>query len=148
MNVLKLDNEINGSIQPVPVSDPACAEKPTLLERLHYALGPLAAGIIIDIVDFAMFGPIGLALGPVVGGLAGWWVSSLYGFGTRGRLIVAIAAAIYVTVPFTELLPLATMVAAVGRFYQSPAPVEPQQEQRQPPVNGPETPVESHEERA
>lgn len=94
----------------------------SLLERLHYALGPLAAGIIIDTVNLAMFGPIGLVLGPVLGGLAGWWVSSIYGFGTRGRLIVATAAAIYVTIPFTELLPLATMVAAVGRFYHTPAP--------------------------
>lgn len=147
MNVLKLDNEINAPIQPVAASVPAETPQLTLLERLHYALGPLAAGIIIDTVNLAVFGPIGVVLGPVVGGLAGWWVSSLYGFGTRGRLFVAIAAAIYVTVPFTELLPLATMVAAVGRFYQSPTPVEPQQEQPQPPVAGADLCVESREER-
>jgi len=97
---------------------------PTLLERLHRALGPLAGGIIIDFVDFATFGPIGLVLGPVLGGMAGWWVSSIYNFGTRGRVIVATLAAIYCTIPFTELLPLATLVAAVARFFETP-PVTP-----------------------
>jgi hypothetical protein len=92
----------------------------TLLERLHRALGPLAGGMIIDFVDFASFGPIGLVLGPVLGGLAGWWVSSIYGFGPRGRTVVAIVAAVYCSIPFTEVLPLATLVAAVARFFESP----------------------------
>lgn len=108
-------------------SGPASESELTLLERLHNALGPLAAGIIIDVVDFAAFGPLSLLIGPVAGGLAGWWVSSIYGFGIRGRLIVATAAAIYVTIPFTELFPLATIVAAVGRFYHAPAPIAAQQ---------------------
>lgn len=120
--------------QEVLVSDHAPDQLPTLLERLHNALGPLAAGIIIDVVDFAMFGPIGLVLGPLVGGLAGWWVSSIYGFGTRGRLIVAAVAAFYVTMPFTELLPLATMVAAVGRFYHAPAGGQPENPDPPPPA--------------
>ncbi|MGQ0633305.1 MAG: hypothetical protein ACT4QC_01740 [Planctomycetaceae bacterium] len=93
----------------------------TVLERLHRALGPLAGGIIIDFVDFATFGPIGLVLGPVLGGLAGWWVSSIYQFGWRGRAVVATLAAVYCTIPFTELLPLATLVAAVARFFEAPA---------------------------
>lgn len=92
----------------------------TIFERLHRALGPLAGGMIIDFVDFATFGPIGLVLGPVLGGLAGWWVSSIYHFGTRGRIVVATLAAIYCTIPFTELLPLATLVAAVARFFEPP----------------------------
>ena len=104
-----------------PSADPAVQ---TFLERTHRALGPLAAGIIIDVVDFATFGPIGLVLGPILGGLAGWWVSSIYHFRTRGRLIVAILAAIYCTIPFTELLPLATLVAAAARFFEGPPPVD------------------------
>jgi hypothetical protein len=95
----------------------------TILERLHRALGPLAGGIIIDFIDLVTFGPIGLVVGPVVGGLVGWWVSSIYGFGPRGRALVAFLAAIYCTVPFTELFPLATMVAATARFREPFAPV-------------------------
>lgn len=102
-----------------PPAQSAASERPTVLERLHRALGPLAGGIIIDCVDFATFGPVGLVLGPIAGGLAGWWVSSLYRFETRGRLIVALLAAIYCTIPFTELLPLATIVAACARYWDS-----------------------------
>ncbi|MSR57950.1 MAG: hypothetical protein EXS05_09780 [Planctomycetaceae bacterium] len=106
------------NIQKPPVAATAQSAPSTLLERLHRALGPLAGGIIIDCVDFAMFGPVALILGPVVGGLVGWWVSSLYHFGTRGRLIVATLSAIYCTIPI-KLLPLATLVAACARFRES-----------------------------
>lgn len=63
-----------------------------------------------------MFGPLGLTLGPVVGALVGWWVSALYGLSRGGRTVVAIASAIYVSLPFTEILPLATLVSAIARF--------------------------------
>lgn len=129
MNALHAENSV--ASLPADSVVPPQIPRLSLLERLHNALGPLAAGIIIDTVNLAMFGPIGLVLGPVVGGLAGWWVSSIYGFGTRGRLIVATVAAIYVTIPFTELLPLATMVAAVGRFNHAPAPAREDREHRQ-----------------
>lgn len=124
MNTARINHNTLHGQDSGPVAGPVSRRELTLLERLHNALGPLAAGIIIDVVDFAAFGPFCLLLGPILGGLAGWWVSSIYGFGTKGRLIVATAAAIYVTIPFTELLPLATMVAAVGRFYHAPAPIE------------------------
>jgi hypothetical protein len=108
----------------MPVDSDTSPPQPlTLLERLHRALGPLAGGIIIDVVDLATFGPIGLVMGALIGGLVGWWVSSIYGFGTRGRALIAILAAIYCTVPFTELFPLATLVAATARFREPFAPV-------------------------
>lgn len=94
----------------------ASAQAEPLLVRLHRALGPLAGGIILDVVDLATFGPIGLAFGWLVGGLVGWWVSSIYGFSAKGRLAFALLCAVYITIPFTGLFPLATIISSVARF--------------------------------
>lgn len=91
----------------------------SLLDRLHGALGPLAGGLILDFVDLAMFGPLGLVAGPIVGAAVGWWISSLYRFSVSGRVVFGALAALYVTLPFTEILPIATLISAVARFQSS-----------------------------
>lgn len=92
-------------------------------ERLYFALGPLAGCMLLDLADFLTFGPIGLLIGVPVGGAIGWWLGSMYGFGRTGRTILAILSGIYCTIPFTELLPIATIVGAVARFNAGrPAP--------------------------
>lgn len=72
--------------------------------------------MIIDFVDLATFGPVGLALGLPIGGLAGYWMGRTLGLSTRASWGCAAAAAVYCTIPFTELLPLGTMVGAYVRF--------------------------------
>lgn len=87
-----------------------------LPRRLHRALGPLAVGILLDVLDLATFGPVGLYLGVVVGLAAGWYLGSMAGLARGARVLFAIGAAIYLTVPMTEFLPIATVVSALGRF--------------------------------
>ncbi len=84
--------------------------------RLYRALGPLAGGIILDTLDLATFGPFGLAVGWLVGFTVGWWIASLNDFGSWGRLGFALMSALYLTVPWTEVLPLATTVSALARY--------------------------------
>lgn len=88
----------------------------SLLLRLHRALGPIAGGLILDGVDLMTFGPVGVFGGFLLGGAAGWWITSIYGFQQRTRAIVAVLAAIYTAIPLTEPFPFATAVAALGRF--------------------------------
>ncbi|MHC4872223.1 MAG: hypothetical protein ACYTFY_10295 [Planctomycetota bacterium] len=88
--------------------------------RLHRAIGPVAAGLIIDFIDLATFGPLGFILGPVIGAAAGWWIASIYNYSNKGRIIWAIAAGIYCSLPFTEIIPLATIVSAIARFGEQP----------------------------
>lgn len=102
-------------MQPLPTTT-SDAPREALLVRLHRALGPLAGGIVLDFVDLATFGPIGLLGGFVMGGLIGWWISSIYDFSLRGRSVFAVLAAAYTAIPFTEILPLATMISAWARF--------------------------------
>lgn len=94
----------------------------SLLERLHRALGPLAGGLILDFVDLATFGPLGFYLGPIVGALVGWWISSIYRYKTSSRIIWAILAALYCTIPLTEIIPVATIISALARFSEKTAP--------------------------
>lgn len=91
-----------------------------LMYRLHRALGPIAGGLILDAVDLATFGPFGVC-GFFVGCLVGWWISSIYRFSTRARAVWALLAGVYCLVPFTEVIPVATIISAVARFEVDPS---------------------------
>lgn len=131
MNTLHSDlqsPELEPVTTPVSTTETVETAPPTVLERLHRSLGPLAGGMVIDFVDFATFGPPGIWMGLVLGGMAGWWVSSIYRFGTLGRVVVATLAAIYCANPFIDFLPIATLVAAVARFFERPQATHPPSE--------------------
>lgn len=86
------------------------------IKRAERAFGPVIAGLIIDIVDLATFGPIGIFSGMIIGGLAAYWVCSIYGMPMKQRLLWALAAGTYCTIPFTEIFPLATLIGAYARY--------------------------------
>jgi hypothetical protein len=88
--------------------------------RLYFALGPIAGCMVLDLADFLTLGPIGLVIGVPVGAAIGWWLGSLYGFQTQGRAVLAVLSGIYCTIPFTEVIPVATIVGAIARFYDPP----------------------------
>lgn len=90
--------------------------RPDPVRRLMDALGPLAGGVILDLVDLATFGPIGIYVGWAIGAFVGWWLSSYYRLPPWSRVFFAVAAAAYVATPATSLIPLATVLAAVSRF--------------------------------
>ena len=99
--------------QPEPTTTPSQAQ------RLNRAFGPVIAGLVIDLVDLATFGPIGLVLGLPVGGFAGYWMGRSLGLNIKPSLLCALVAGIYCTIPGTEMLPLATIVGATARYYES-----------------------------
>jgi hypothetical protein len=109
---------------PIPAGPQDLADGPrdqaSLWQRLYFALGPIAGCMVLDLADFLTFGPIGLAIGVPVGAAIGWWLGSLYRFQMPGRAALAILSGIYCTIPFTELIPVATIVGAVARFYDPP----------------------------
>ena len=105
---------------PPPPLEPDLAPSEPLWRRLHRAAGPVAGGIVLDLVDLATFGPVGLLGGFVVGGGVGWWLGSLYGFARRGRAACAVAAALYTAIPFTEVFPVATLIGAIARWRTDP----------------------------
>lgn len=100
-----------------PSGPPASAPDPSLGRKLNRAFGPVAAGLIIDLLDLSTFGPIGLYLGFPVGGLAGYWMGRALGLDRRMAGICAVAAGVYCVLPGTEFIPLATLVGALARFH-------------------------------
>lgn len=98
---------------------PASPADSSQLRRLNRAFGPVVAGLIIDFVDLATFGPIGLYLGLPIGAFAGYWMGRALGLAPKPSLLCALAAGIYCMVPGTEMLPLATLVGACARYVES-----------------------------
>lgn len=92
----------------------------SILSRLNNAIAPFAGGMLLDTLDVATFGPFGLYFGLIIGFAAGWWISSVYGFRKQTKLIWSLLAGIYCMVPGTEFFPLATIIAIIGRFCQTP----------------------------
>lgn len=85
-------------------------------ERVLRSFGPLAGGYLLDVLDLATFGPLGLYLGPLLGGLLGWWLASVYRFGWLGQSLLILLTMVYCMIPATEFVPLATIVFALIRF--------------------------------
>ena len=89
--------------------------------RLNRAFGPVVAGLILDLVDFATFGPLGFFIGIPVGLAAGYWLGSCLGLERRHCVWIAMVSALYCTMPGTEFIPLGTLVGACARFWESGA---------------------------
>ena len=88
----------------------------TFFKRLHRTLGPLAGGLLLDTLDLATFGPFGIYAGWFIGLAVGWWMALLYDFRPSTRFLFASLAAIYLTLPMTEFIPVATLISAFARF--------------------------------
>ncbi|MBI5865224.1 MAG: hypothetical protein HZB38_12085 [Planctomycetes bacterium] len=93
-----------------------------MLRRANRAFGPIVAGLIIDALDLVTFGPVGLIVGLPIGGLAGFWMGRCLNLKPAACWLCAVLAGVYCMMPFTELLPLATIVGAYARFMEGPSP--------------------------
>ncbi|MBN1269449.1 MAG: hypothetical protein JXB04_07675 [Kiritimatiellae bacterium] len=80
------------------------------------------AGILLDLVDFATFGPAGLVLGLPLGALTGWILSGMLGWPLKHRWVGALLAGLYCTMPGTSFIPLGTLCGALSRFFEFPRP--------------------------
>ena len=93
--------------------------------RLKRFFGALIAGGVLDAVDLATFGPIGLSVGLLAGAAVGWWLGPSLGVPARRRGLGAVLSGLYCMTPLTSFLPLASMGAALASLTQkqgSPSP--------------------------
>ncbi|MDP2653349.1 MAG: hypothetical protein Q8Q08_04885 [Candidatus Omnitrophota bacterium] len=97
-------------------------QDPDIGKRAERALGPIAAGMILDCVDLATFGPVGLFLGPIVGGVVGWYLAGAAQLPEKWRLPAAILSGVYCMTPGTEIIPVATIIGALSRFWGPSVP--------------------------
>ena len=85
-------------------------------EQLIPLLAPLWGGFLLDVTDFFSWAviPPSLVVGVVAGVPLGWWIASTLGLSQKWRIVTAIGAGAYCFLPFTELLPLATIASTVA----------------------------------
>jgi hypothetical protein len=88
-------------------------------------IGPVLAGFLLDLVDFATYGPIGIWAGAVVGGLAGYFLAMSMGVEAERRWPYAAIAGAYCMLPFTAFLPLATVLGTLIRLREGTPPPQP-----------------------
>jgi len=98
---------------------PAGSDPPSIGRRARNVLKPIVAGLIIDAVDFATLGPLGVFVGGFVGFAAGFWICSIYKLVWYYRLLGAMITAIYCAFPVTTFIPAATIVGAYVEFLHS-----------------------------
>jgi uncharacterized protein len=85
--------------------------------RLHNAIGPVAAGLVLDFCDLVTFGPLGWTIGPVIGLVVGWYLGAFYKLKWWSRLGLSLLSAAYLAVPMTAFLPLGTLISALARLF-------------------------------
>ena len=88
------------------------------LKQLKEAFGPVLPGIFIDLVDFVTFGPIGLFIGMILGGLGGYWIGSEHTLSMKKRLLLSLIAGAYCTLPLTGFLPVGTILGASVAWFR------------------------------
>ena len=88
-------------------------------ERARDALDPIAAGVLVDVLDALSAGvltPLGLVLGIPLG----WWLGTRAGLPGRHALRLGLGIGVYCVLPFTGVLPLGTLVGVYLRFFREP----------------------------
>ena len=117
----RLPPERVSAVGPAGVGNPGSGQGqlPESIHRANRIFGPIMAGMIIDLVDVATFGQMGLALGLPIGAFAGYWMGTALGLSRRAAALCAVAAGIYCTIPGTEFIPLATIVGACVRYREN-----------------------------
>ena len=83
------------------------------------AIGPVLAGMIIDVLDIATFGATGLYIGFLLGAPAGWYLARRMGLDPKRAFLAAIVCGVYCTIPFTSPIPVATLIGVWARARQS-----------------------------
>ncbi len=79
------------------------------------ALGPMIAGLMIDLVDAATIGGLGAKFGFPIGLAAGWYISRRLPLQGRHRIWFAVGCGVYCLLPGTHMLPLGTLLGFVTR---------------------------------
>lgn len=104
-------------VERMPYSDEEARSRAA--QRFKRSFGPVLAGLVIDLVDFATIGPLQPILGLPVGTLCGWSAFGPLRMPTRQRLSLALACGLYCALPVTNFIPFATILGAFARVIWS-----------------------------
>lgn len=89
------------------MSDP----DPAVVPLAPHPVPAILAGLVIDLLDLSLAGPLGIA-GAIVAGTLVWWLTRTRSLSATARWLLIAAVALYCVLPLTELVPLGTLVGA------------------------------------
>ena len=89
-------------------------------------------GLMIDVADVITLGGLGGVGGFLVGGLLTFGVCSSQGVSRFRTAALTMAGAVYCALPFTEALPLATLLALVSQLAPRPKALPPAEPAHEP----------------
>ncbi len=111
-----LEVEVERLPLPEEGSSPGRPGPAATARQVHRALGPVLAGVLVDVVDAATVTPLlGLGLGLPVG----YYLARQLGLERGSALRMAAVVGLYCGVPGTLGLPLGTLVGAFVRLRQA-----------------------------
>ncbi len=99
-------------VEGLPVAAAAGEPAPSEARRVERAFGPLAAGIILDLVDLITVGPAGFLIGFPVGVWLGW----IFRLRWWQMVLCGLVAGTYCVIPYTNLIPVGTLVGAFVQY--------------------------------
>lgn len=85
-------------------------------ERAKEALDPVAAGLVVDLLDAVTRGPL-TPLG-LLGLPLGYWVGRQAGLAPRRAALLGLGIAVYCALPITAWMPLGTLTGIYLRFWR------------------------------
>lgn len=86
----------------------------------RHGLWPILGGVVIDVVDLATIGGLGIVGGMLVGSFVSYAVFRQQGMGRFKSMALGALGGVYCAIPFTEALPLATLLTLISSFVSSP----------------------------
>lgn len=91
---------------------------PSFAERVRAAFDPVAAGLLVDLLDALTRGvlaPLGLILGVPLG----YFLGRRAGLTPRRSLLLGLLIGVYCVMPLTGALPLGTLTGIYLRFFRA-----------------------------
>lgn len=106
-------------LPPREESGPAAAgsREPTFAGRVRAAFDPVAAGLLVDVLDALTRGalaPLGLLLGVPLG----YFLGRRAGLTPRRALLLGLGIGVYCVIPITTVIPLGTLTGIYLRFWR------------------------------
>lgn len=92
-----------------------------LINRIVNALGPIGTGLVIDSFDLLTVGPFGIYSGAIIGIILTHFLMRNSALSKRLKIILSLLVAIYLTIPGTAILPVATVIGVIARFFNRPS---------------------------
>jgi len=93
------------------------SEEPSFASRARAAFDPVAAGLVVDLLDALTRGPVLAPFGFLLGVPLGYWLGRRAGLSSRRSLMLGLGVGAYCLLPMTGFIPAGTLVGLYLRFW-------------------------------